>query len=212
MDEQGIEQENEKNVELMNESNDKKDEVNDDSDFSDNISEGNDDDDENEPSSMFEAYSSDESNNDAVDTSSSDEDEENNNEFVKELLKQLLSVNKIKKREDMKKNKQFIPSIKKYLKYDMKTRGQKLTPKITRNLKFLASSILNGKIPVSIDHSDRRTLRHILSNKTHALDKKLVLVEDYRLHSCFKEAIRIIEKNLKGEEKNGRIRKQATTD
>jgi hypothetical protein len=65
-------------------------------------------------------------------------------------------------------------------------RGQKLTPNIAKNLKSF-SSILNCKIPVTIDHSYCRTPIHILSSKTHALDKTLVLIEDYCLHSCFKE-------------------------
>ncbi len=78
----------------------------------------------------------------------------------------------------------------------MATKGQKLTPTVIKNLKFLANSILNGKIPVKIDHSDRRTLRQIVSNKTHENDKKVVLVEDYRLHGRFKEALKMIENNI----------------
>ncbi len=91
----------------------------------------------------------------------------------------------------------------------MATKGQKLTPAVIKKFKFLANSILNGKIPVKIDHSDRRTLRQIVSNKTHENDKKVVLVEDYRLHGCFKEALKIIQNNIKKE--NGGNSKQIAT-
>jgi ribosomal protein L31E len=137
-------------------------------------------------------------------SSSDADDEDDNDEIVKQLLKQLLTVNKIKKQENAKKDKKFIPSVKKFLKYDMQTKSVKLTPRIVKHLTYLAKMILNNKISIDTDHSDRRLLTHLTTGKITEKDKKVLLIEDYRLHSCFKDAVKVIEDSLK---ENGRSKK-----
>ncbi len=98
-------------------------------------------------------------------SSSDADDEDDNDEIVKQLLKQLLTVNKIKKQENAKKDKQFIPSVKKFLKYDMQTKSVKLTARIVKHLTYLARMILNSKISIETDHSDRRLLTQLVAGK-----------------------------------------------
>ncbi len=141
-------------------------------------------------------------------SSSDADDEDDNDEIVKQLLKQLLTVNKIKKQENAKKDKRFIPSVKKFLKYDMQTKSEKLTPRIIKHLTYLAKMILNNKISVDTDHSDRRLLTHLATGKIAEKDKKVLLIEDYRLHSCFKDAVKVIEDSVK---ENGRSKKVASS-
>ena len=126
-------------------------------------------------------------------SSDADDEDDENDEIVKQLLKQLLTVNKIKKQEIAKKDKQFIPCIKKFLKYDMQTKSEKLTTRIVKHLTYLARMILNNKISIETDHSERRLLAHLVAGKIPEKDKKVLLIEDYRLHSCFRDAIKVIE-------------------
>ncbi len=116
----------------------------------------------------------------------------------------MLTVNKIKKQENTKKDKQFFPSVKKFLKYDMQTKSEKLTTRIVKHLTYLAKMILNNKISVETDHSDRRLLTQLVAGKIPKKDKKVLLIEDYRLHSCFRDAVKVIEDSVK---ENGRSKK-----
>ena len=116
----------------------------------------------------------------------------------------MLTVNKIKKQENTKKDKQFIPSVKKFLKYDMQMKSEKLTTRIVKHLTYLAKMILNNKISVETDHSDRRLLTQLVAGKIPKKDKKVLLIEDYRLHSCFRDAVKVIEDSVK---ENGRSKK-----
>ena len=156
-------------------------------------------DDENDPISSDESMCA---------NSSSDADDEENDEIVKQLLKQLLTVNKIKKQENAKKDKQFIPCVKKFLKYDMQTKSEKITARIVKHLTYLARMILNNKISIETDHSDRRLLTQLVTGKIPQKDKKVLLIEDYRLHSCFRDAVKVIEESVK---ENGRSKKVASS-
>ena len=59
-----------------------------------------------------------------------------------------------------------------------------------------------------MDHSDHRLLRQLVAGKIPEKDKKVLLIEDYRLHGCFRNASKTIEDSVK---ENGRASKKITT-
>ena len=90
----------------------------------------------------------------------------------------------------------------------MQTKSVKLTARIVKHLTYLARMILNSKISIETDHSDRRLLTQLVAGKIPEKDKIVLLIEDYRLHSCFRDAVKVIEDSVK---ENGRGKKVASS-
>jgi hypothetical protein len=80
-------------------------------------------------------------------------DNEGEEETFKTILKELINL----KTSEAKKRKesQFIPSTKKYLKSSFEEKVAQITPNVINNLTYLCDNIVSGKIPLDISHAEK---------------------------------------------------------
>jgi hypothetical protein len=132
-------------------------------------------------------------NDENVDGDDNDDDDDDDSNAVKTIIKELIEY----KRSEALKHKasRFIPATKKYLKSSFIEKTERITPNVVNNLLYLYENIVSGKIPVDISRADKGLMRHILDKSMPHADVKLFLVEDWRLHFYFQEALDIIEKH-----------------
>ena len=128
-----------------------------------------------------------------VDGDDNDDDDDDSN-AVKTIIKELIEY---KRSEALKrKESRFIPATKKYLKSSFIEKTERITPNVVNNLLDLCENIVSVKY-LSIYHvlADEGLMRHILDKSTPHADVKLFLIEDWRLHFYFHEALDILEKH-----------------
>ena len=134
--------------------------------------------------------------------------EENNNELDEEAINSFITQLFELKRNNLKKKREgkVIPSVKKYLKLDFEGKGENLTPFVTKNLLHICELILSDKIHVDVSHSDRGVIEHIVDKDTPMKDIKFTLVEDFRIHSYIRKAVKQLEEIQQQEQRqiNGR--------
>ncbi|CAB3987890.1 Hypothetical predicted protein [Paramuricea clavata] len=136
-------------------------------------------------------YDDDDDNDDENITGENTLDEEALNSFIAQLF-DLKKKNVQKKRES-----RLIPSINRFLNYDIDEKGNNLTPQIVKNLLHVCDLIYHNKIEVKTHPSDLEVLEYILDKDTPQKDVKFTLVEDFRIHAHIRKAVKILESVVK---------------
>ena len=131
-------------------------------------------------------------------------DDENENtldqEAITTFIQQLFTLQK--KNIQKKRESRLIPSLNKFLRYDIDEKGANITPQMVTNLLHVCELIYTNKIDVKTHPSDLEVMEYILDKDTLQKDIKFTLVEDFHIHAYIRKAVKILE-GLRKKEING---------
>ncbi|CAB3977265.1 Hypothetical predicted protein [Paramuricea clavata] len=121
-----------------------------------------------------------------------DDDDELDDKVMQGFLKHLMQLQE--QMEKKKKESRFLPCISNYMKLDFEQRSERISPTIIRHLLHVCRLILTNTFDnIKIDNGDRGVLEHITSKDCPKKDIKYTLVEDIRIHSYIRKAVRQLE-------------------
>ncbi|CAB3978335.1 Hypothetical predicted protein [Paramuricea clavata] len=123
--------------------------------------------------------------------SDDDDDGQLDEQVIQGFLRHLVQLQEqvVKK----KKENRLIPCVSNFLKLDFDQKSQQISPTIIRHLLHVCELIVRDKLDIKIDHGDRGVLEHITSKDCPKKDIKFTLVEDMRIHSYIRKAVRQLE-------------------
>ncbi|CAB4003039.1 Hypothetical predicted protein, partial [Paramuricea clavata] len=123
--------------------------------------------------------------------SDDDDDEQLDEQVIQGFLQHLIQLQeKVVKK---KKESRLIPCVSNFLRLDFDQKSQQISPTIIRHLLHVCELIVRDKLDIKIDHGDRGVLEHITSKDCPKKDIKFTLVEDMRIHSYIRKAVRQLE-------------------
>ena len=131
--------------------------------------------------------------------------------IYRQFFEQLIEAKKLSALKQQ--NAQFFPSTRRYLAASFVIREKMLNKRMQTNLLYIAKSIVDGKIRLSLPEVDKEFMLDILDRSTPKEDVRLYLLEDRRLHLYFRKALRLIEQQQQQQkQKNGRQRAKTNND
>ena len=138
---------------------------------------------------------SNENNNSADDEKSDEMESKDNNEVDdKTLINLLKKINKIKNLNKNKNSKEFLLSVKRFLKAALNRKSKLYNKLLVNKLTYMnATNVAQGKIEISLTVTKKYFLKKITSKKFSQQDFKILLI-DFLLSSCLSTAVKLIEK------------------